>query len=141
MKYFLYGGCSLEAGGKNYMISLEPVCEALGMEFVEIDDWNCCGASVSYAGANELSITTLNARNIAIAESTGGYDIVAPCSSCYIQMIKANHELKESEDLRKQINDILKEGNLSFKGTLNVRHIMDLLYNDAGIENIKTKTQ
>ncbi len=140
MKYFLYGGCSLEAGGKNYMISLEPVCEALGMEFVEIDDWNCCGASVSYAGANELSITTLNARNIAIAESTGGYDIVAPCSSCYIQMIKANHELKESEDLRKQINDILKEGNLSFKGTLNVRHIMDLLYNDAGIENIKAKT-
>ncbi|MBW2143359.1 MAG: CoB--CoM heterodisulfide reductase iron-sulfur subunit B family protein [Deltaproteobacteria bacterium] len=140
MKYFLYGGCSLEAGGKNYMISLEPVCEALGMEFVEIDDWNCCGASVSYAGANELSITTLNARNIAIAESTGGYDIVAPCSSCYIQMIKANHELKESEDRRKQINDILKEGNLSFKGTLNVRHIMDLLYNDAGIENIKAKT-
>ncbi|MBW1850467.1 MAG: CoB--CoM heterodisulfide reductase iron-sulfur subunit B family protein [Deltaproteobacteria bacterium] len=140
MKYFLYGGCSLEAGGKNYMISLEPVCEALGMEFEEIDDWNCCGASVSYAGANELSITTLNARNIAIAESTGGYDIVAPCSSCYIQMIKANHELKESEDLRKQINDILKEGNLSFKGTLNVRHIMDLLYNDAGIENIKAKT-
>ncbi len=140
MKYFLYGGCSLEAGGKNYMISLEPVCEALGMEFVEIDDWNCCGASVSYAGANELSVTTLNARNIAIAESTGGYDIVAPCSSCYIQMIKANHELKESEDLRKQINDILKEGNLSFKGTLNVRHIMDLLYNDAGIENIKAKT-
>jgi heterodisulfide reductase subunit B len=140
MKYFLYGGCSLEAGGKNYMISLEPVCEALDMEFEEIEDWNCCGASVSYAGANELSIMTLNARNIAIAESTGGYDIVAPCSSCYIQMIKANHELKEDEALRKQINEILKEGNLSFKGTLNVRHIMDLLYNDAGIEKISAKT-
>ena len=140
MKYFLYGGCSLEAGGKNYMISLEPVCEALGMEFAEIEDWNCCGASISYAGANELSVMTLNARNIAIAESTGGYDIVAPCSSCYIQLLKANHELKEDQALRNQVNEILKEGNMSFKGTLNVRHLMDVLYNDGGIEKIKAKT-
>jgi heterodisulfide reductase subunit B len=122
------------------MISLEPVCEALGMEFEEIDDWNCCGASVSYAGANELSVKTLNARNLAIAESTGGYDIIAPCSSCYIQMIKTNHELKEDEELRNQINEILKEGNLSFKGTLNVRHLMDALYKDGGIDAIKEKT-
>jgi heterodisulfide reductase subunit B len=140
MKYFLYGGCSLEAGGKNYMVSLEPVCEALGMEFEEIKDWNCCGASISYAGANELSIQTLNARNIAIAESTGGYDIVAPCSSCYIQMIKTNHELKEDEELRNQINEILKEGNLDFKGSVNVRHLLDILYNDGTIDNIKAKT-
>jgi len=140
MKYFLYGGCSLEASGKNYMVSLEPVCEALDMEFEEIDDWNCCGASISYAGGNELSIKALNARNIAIAESTGGYDIVAPCSSCYIQMIKTNHELKENEQLRNQINEILKEGDLSFKGSVNVRHIMDVLYNDVGIENIRAKT-
>jgi len=139
MKYFLYGGCSLEAGGKNYMVSLEPVCEALGMEFEEIKDWNCCGASISYAGANELSIQTLNARNIAIAEATGGYDIVAPCSSCYIQMVKTNHELKENEALRNQINEILKEGNMDFKGSVKVRHLLDLLYNDGTIDNIKER--
>ncbi len=137
MKYFLYQGCSLEAGGKNYLISLEHTCKKLGMELKEIEDWNCCGASISYAGANELSIKTLNARNIAIAESTGGYDIIAPCSSCYIQMVKANHELKEDEALRNQMNEILKEGGLSFKGTTNVRHIMDVLYNDIGVDNIK----
>ena len=140
MKYFLYWGCSLEAGGKNYLVSLEPVCKALGMEFEEIEDWNCCGASISYAGANELAIKTLNARNIAIAESTGGYDIVAPCSSCYIQMIKANEELKKDEALRNRINEILKEGGLSFRGTLSVRHIMDVLHNDAGVDSIKSKT-
>jgi heterodisulfide reductase subunit B len=139
MKYFLYGGCSLEAGGKNYMVSLEPVCEALGMEFEEIKDWNCCGASISYAGANELSIQTLNARNIAIAESTGGYDIVAPCSSCYIQLIKTNHELKEDAELRDKINVILKEGNMDFKGSVNVRHLLDILYNDGTIDNIKAR--
>jgi len=140
MKYFLYGGCSLEAGGKNYMVSLQPVCKALGMELEEIEDWNCCGASVSYAGANELSVKVLNARNIAIAESTGGYDIVAPCSSCYIQLVKTNHEIKEDPELKNKINEILKEGNMSVKGTINVRHLMDALYNDCGIDNIKAKT-
>ncbi len=140
MKYFLYWGCSLEAGGKNYMVSLEPVCEALGMEFEEIDDWNCCGASISYAGANELSVKTLNARNIAIAESSGGYDIVAPCSSCYIQMVKASHELKEDEEFRNQMNEILKQGDMSVNGSTNVRHILDVLYNDGGLGDIKAKT-
>ncbi len=140
MKYFLYGGCSLEAGGKNYMVSLEPVCEALGMEFEEIKDWNCCGASISYAGANELSVQTLNARNIAIAESTGGYDIVAPCSSCYIQLVKTNHELKEDPELKDKINVILKEGNMNFKGSVDVRHLLDVLYNDGTIDNIKART-
>ncbi len=141
MKYFLYQGCSLEASGKNYMVSLEHVCKALGMELKEIPDWNCCGASISYAGANELSIKTLNARNIAIAEANGGHDIIAPCSSCYIQMIKTNHELKEDEALRARMNSILKEGNLSFKGTLNVRHIMDVFHNDIGIDKIKARAR
>ncbi len=141
MKYFLYQGCSLEASGKNYLISLEHVCKALGMTLTEIPDWNCCGASISYAGGNELSIKTLNARNLAIAEANGGYDIIAPCSSCYIQMIKANHELKEDEALRNQMNEILKEGDLTFKGTVNVRHIMDVLYNDIGIDKIQAKVK
>ncbi|MCP4682602.1 MAG: disulfide reductase [Desulfobacterales bacterium] len=140
MKYFLYGGCSLEAGGKNYMVSLEPVCEALGMEFKEIKDWNCCGASISYAGANELSVQALNARNIAIAESTGAYDIVAPCSSCYIQLVKTNHELKEDAELKDKINVILKQGNMNFKGSVNVRHLLDVLYNDGAIDNIRART-
>ncbi|MFO7599470.1 MAG: heterodisulfide reductase-related iron-sulfur binding cluster [Candidatus Desulfacyla sp.] len=86
MKYFLYWGCSLEGTGANFLVSLKPPCEALGMEFEEIEDWNCCGASVSYAGANDLAIKVLNARNLALAEAHAGYDIVAPCSSCYIPL-------------------------------------------------------
>ncbi len=139
MKYFLYWGCSLEGSGANFLVSLRPACEALGMEFYEIEDWNCCGASVSYAGANDLAIKVLNARNLALAEAKASYDIVAPCSSCYIQMIKVNHEIQEDEALRKQVNLILAEGGLNYKGTIKVRHIQDVLYNDIGIEAIRKR--
>ncbi len=139
MKYYLYWGCSLEGTGANFLQSLRPACEALGMEFEEIEDWNCCGASVSYAGASDLAIKVLNARNLAMAEAKGKYDIVAPCSSCYIQLIKVNHEIKEDPELLKQVNDCLAEGGLHYEGGIKVRHIQDVLYNDVGVEKIRKR--
>ncbi|MFP4087201.1 MAG: CoB--CoM heterodisulfide reductase iron-sulfur subunit B family protein, partial [Desulfobacteraceae bacterium] len=141
MKYFLYWGCSLEGTGANFLASLRPACEALGMEFEEIEDWNCCGASVSYAGANDLAIKVLNARNLAIAEQSGAYDIVAPCSSCYVQMIKVNHEIQEDPELLEKVNECLAEGGLRYKGTIKVRHIQDVLYNDIGVDKIKERVK
>ena len=139
MKYFLYWGCSLEGTGANFLISLRPVAEAFGIEFEEIEDWNCCGASISYVGARDLAIKVLNARNLALAEAKGSYDIVAPCSSCYIQMLKVNHEIQEDEQLKAQVNECLAEGGLNYKGTIRVRHIMDVLYNDVGVDEIKAR--
>ncbi len=141
MKYFLYWGCSLEASGSNYLASLKPVAEVLGLEFEELEDWNCCGASISYIGANDLTIKALNARNLALAEQQGGYDIVAPCSSCYIQMVKVNHEIQEDPELKAKINEILKEANLTYRGSIRVRHLLDVLYHDVGPSKIASKVR
>ena len=136
-KYFLYWGCSLESSGANFLVSLKPVAKKLGIEFEEIEDWNCCGASVTYVNANDLSLKVINARNLAIAEKQGSFDIVAPCSACYIQMNKVNHEMIENPGLAKDINTCLAVGSLEYGGTLKVRHILDVLYNDIGTEIIK----
>lgn len=137
MDYFLYYGCSLEGGGVHYMISTEAVAKGLGINFHEIEDWNCCGASIAYIGGNEMQSIVLNARNLALAEAQGGYDIVAPCSSCYIMLNKVNRELQASPKLMAQVNEILAEGGLKYSGNIKVRHILDLLYNDVGLEKIK----
>ena len=139
MKYFLYWGCSLEGSGANFLVSLKPVMETLGVEWQEIKDWNCCGASISYIGANDLAIKVLNARNLAIAEANGGYDIIAPCSSCYIQMVKVNHEIQEDPELAAKVNKALAEGGLQYKGSVKVRHVLDVLYHDIGLDKIKDK--
>jgi heterodisulfide reductase subunit B len=137
MNYFLYQGCSLEASGVHYMISLEAIGKVLGMTFKEIEDWNCCGASISYVGGNELSVEVLAARNMALAEAQGGMDIVAPCSSCYIVLNKVNHKLQEKPELLAMVNEVLAEGNLHYSGKIKVRHLLDVLFNDVGVEKIK----
>jgi len=136
--YFLYSGCSLEASGVHYLISLEAVAKPLGINLKEIPDWNCCGASIAYVGGNELSVEVLAARNLAIAEANGGLDIVAPCSSCYIVLNKVNHKLQEKPALLAEVNEVLAEGGLKYSGRIKVRHLLDVLFHDAGPEKIKS---
>jgi heterodisulfide reductase subunit B2 len=137
MNYFIYQGCSLEAGGIHYMVSLKAVAKVLGMSLKEIEDWNCCGASISYVGGNELSVDVLAARNLALAEAQGGMDIVAPCSSCYIVLNKVNHKLQETPGLLAEVNEVLAEGNLKYSGKIRVRHLLDVLFNDFGLDKIR----
>jgi len=136
--YFLYSGCSLEASGVHYLISLEAVAKPLGINLKEIPDWNCCGASIAYVGGNELSVEVLAARNLAIAEANGGLDIVAPCSSCYIVLNKVNHKLQEKPALLAEVNEVLAEGGLKYSGKIKVRHLLDVLFTDAGPDKIKS---
>ena len=138
MDYFLYSGCSLEASGSHYLLSLEGVAKVLGIDLKEIDDWNCCGASISYVGGTEMQSIVLNARNLALAEAQGGHDIIAPCSSCYIMMNKVNHHLQEDPQLLAKVNSILAEGGLKYSGKLKARHLLDVLYHDVGVDKIKS---
>ncbi|RJX20058.1 MAG: disulfide reductase [Desulforudis sp.] len=137
MDYLLYPGCSLEGGGSHYLVSVEAVAKALGLNLTEIKDWNCCGASIHYVGGSELQTKALNARNLALAQQQGGHDIIAPCSSCYIQMIKTAHEFEEDPKLAAQLNQILAEAGLSYRGGVKVRHVLDVLFNDVGLERIR----
>jgi hypothetical protein len=66
-EYAFYPGCSSQKGASasNYLVSVESMCKTLDIKMTEIPDWNCCGASVSYAEAGELPRHVMNARNFA----------------------------------------------------------------------------
>ena len=69
-EYAFYPGCSsqLKASAANYLTSTNAMCKTLDVKLTPIPDWNCCGASISYTGASELTRHVLNARNFALAE-------------------------------------------------------------------------
>jgi heterodisulfide reductase subunit B len=50
-----------------------------------------------------------------------------------------NCELLESPEKKKAVNEHLKKINKEFKGSIKVRHIAEIIYNDIGIENLKKK--
>lgn len=141
-KYLLYPGCSLESSAKAYMESLNAVLEPLDLHFEEIEDWNCCGAT-EYLGINLIPAYSLIARNLALAalrakQTNGTRTVVAPCSACYLNLAKADYYMQERPTLGVKVNEALEAGGLQYEaGTLDVRHLVDILVYDVGVETIR----
>jgi heterodisulfide reductase subunit B len=139
MKYFYYSGCSLEGTALEYDISTRAVMQALGIELIELDDWTCCGASAAES-ISELLSMVLPARNLALAARMDqDCDVVIPCSACYLNLRKVDEHLDRDEGLREAINAVLQEEELSYKGGIKARHLLDVLATDIGSEMIKAK--
>ena len=139
MKYAYYPGCSLEKTQRGYDESVRAVFKALDQELVEIDDWNCCGATM-YMSVKETVSLAVSARNLALAERTG-LDILAPCSSCFTTLSKTNRILNQIPEMHRDVNEALAEGGLSYSGKVKVRHPLDILMNDIGLEAVRAKLQ
>jgi heterodisulfide reductase subunit B len=140
-KYLFYPGCSMESSAKAYMESMSTILEPLELQFEEIDDWNCCGAT-EYLGINLIPAYSLIARNLALAtkQMNGTHTVVAPCSACYLNLAKADHYMQERPALGVKVNQALEAGGLEYKpGTLDVRHLIDILVYDVGLDAIKSK--
>lgn len=139
MDYTYYPGCSLESAHKSYGDSVKKVFSHLGCNLIELEDWNCCGATM-YMSVKETVGFAISARNLALAEKYDR-DVVAPCSACFTVLSKTNRYLKELPDLHNKINECLTESGLSYNLSVRVRHPLDVLVNDIGIEKIKEKAK
>jgi heterodisulfide reductase subunit B2 len=129
MKASYYPGCSLRGTGLEYGESAEAVCKALGAELVEIDDWNCCGASSGHSVDKKLAVE-LAARNLMLAEKSGLKDMVIPCSACYQRTKVAEHEVKE---------DPGSFPNVKYDGDLKVWDLLSFLSEEVGLDAIRSK--
>lgn len=138
MKYAYFPGCSLKGLGRAYEESLLPVMRHLGVELVELEDWNCCGAT-AYMSVDETKACVLAARNLALAERAGSHDLVAPCSACYLVLNKTQHRLAESTEIRAAVHRALETAGLHCSGATPVRHPLDVLVHDVGLDVIKEK--
>ena len=134
-EYVYFPGCSLEKIALSYHLSALETTKKLGVKLIELEDWNCCGAT-AYFHVDELLAYTLCARNLAMAERAGS-EVVAPCSACYKNMYFTNVHLHEDQDLADHINEALQEDNLSYSGSVAVKHLIEVFSNDIGGEELK----
>lgn len=138
MKYAYFPGCSLKGTGRAYEESLLPVLRHLGVEVQEIEDWNCCGAT-AYMAVDEGKACAAAARNLALAERTGLRQMLAPCSACYLVLNKAQHYLNEYPAMRRVVTRALDSVGLQCRGGTAVRHPLDVLLHDVGLDAIQQK--
>lgn len=140
MRYYTYfPGCSTEATAIALGLSTTAVAKALDIDLIELEDWNCCGSS-PYGGVDEIEATCVSARNLALAEKRG-LDLVTPCSSCYVTLNKANSHIKEHPKTKAIVKEALAAANLEYRGTVKVRHLLEVLFADITPEVIATKVK
>lgn len=140
MKYAYFPGCSIEASAHEYGMSCMAVNRVLGIELVEIPDWNCCGSIDAVHAYNpELSLA-LSARNFSLAEAMN-MDIVTLCSACFFTLSRASRMLHEDTHLKATVDKTINDAGLKFTGEAKVRHYLDVLINDVGSLKIAEKVK
>jgi heterodisulfide reductase subunit B len=82
---------------------------------------------------NKLGIA---AYNICLAEEAD-LNMITLCTGCFESLAIANHLLKEKPELREKVNKILANAGKEFKGTKEVKHYLQVLMNDVGLERLK----
>jgi heterodisulfide reductase subunit B2 len=138
-EYLYYPGCSMESSARAYQESLTEISSNLDLVLREIEDWNCCGAT-EYLSISLTPAYALISRNLALAsqQANGSKTVVAPCSACYLNLAKADHYMQERPLLEQNVNTALEAGGLHYTpGTLTIRHLLDVLINDIGLDEIK----
>lgn len=134
IKYLLFLGCVIPYRLSSYEISSRKILENLGVELVEMPEFNCCGFPMDPINHNLM--LTLAARNLCLAEKQN-LDILTLCNGCFSMLNETNKVLAEDKKSREKINGYLKEIGLEFKGTIKVKHLIHVLAEDVGFERIK----
>jgi heterodisulfide reductase subunit B len=138
-RYAYYPGCSAKGVGRAYEESLLAVFERLGAGLDELDDWNCCGAT-AWSSVDEDQAFALAARNLALTEDRspgdGPVDLVAACTGCYRALVKAEKALEEPGPTAAKVGGALASIGLDYEGRARIRHPLDILVNEIGLEAI-----
>jgi heterodisulfide reductase subunit B len=79
----------------------------------------------------------LAARTFALAKTQGFEAILTICNGCDLSFIEAIHALEEHPDLKEKVNKALAKEGLVYDGPLPVKNILDILYNEVGLDRIK----
>jgi heterodisulfide reductase subunit B len=133
LKYLFFLGCVIPYRVASYEISARKVAEKLGIELVEMPEFNCCGFPID--SLNHDMMLVLAARNLCLAEQTG-LDIMTLCTGCTGVLRKVNKMLKEDRGTRETVNGYLQEIGMEFQGTQNVKHLVQVLAEDVGIKTL-----
>jgi heterodisulfide reductase subunit B len=87
----------------------------------------------------------LAGRNLARAErqrgANGPVQLIAPCSACFLVLTKTHRYMQENRDVRLLVGRALAAAGYTYNGTVSIRHPLDVLVNDVGLEAIAKKVK
>ena len=133
-EYKMFQGCVIGNRIPFIEASARRVFDKLGIKTSDAP-FACCPDPVGFNSTDHLSWMAMSARNLTLAESEGK-DIISLCNGCYQTLKLVNKELLHDDHEKAKINKILSQIGKEYKGTIDVKHFVEVLY-DIGAEKIK----
>lgn len=134
-RYALYPGCAAQGATPELYQATMAVLPRLQIEVVELKAAACCGAGV-VTEADPDAALALNARTFAQAEALH-LDVMTICGTCQGVMSAANRRLKAEPDTLARINGLLARDGLSYRGTVQVKHLLWIVVKDLGLTRVR----
>ncbi len=135
-KYLFFKGCTIPVRLPNVEKLAKEILPRFGIELEEVEEFSCCPDPIQTQGANLSFWMATAARNLAIAEQKGK-DIITLCNGCLNTLGVVNYELKHNKEMKEKINRMLKSIGKEYKGTVQVKHLMQVLKDDIGMDKLK----
>ncbi len=133
----LYLGCVIPNRYPMIEKATRSLLDHLKIKVKDMTGASCCPAPGVFRGFDIPTWLAVGARNITIAEDNNA-DICTMCNGCYGTLLEIDHKMKHEAKTRNEVNEHLKKINRKYKGTVQVKHIVDILYHDIGIEKLRS---
>jgi succinate dehydrogenase / fumarate reductase, cytochrome b subunit len=137
LRYAYFPGCVAQGACRELDQSTKALTQKLGIDLVELKKASCCGSG-TFKEDSQLLEDTVNARNIALAESLN-LPLLTHCSTCQGVIGHVDERLKQAQEKNpayvEQVNGFLqKEGCSPYQGSTQVKHLLWALVGDYGLE-------
>lgn len=144
LRYAYFPGCVAQGACNELHKSTMAISQTLGIELIELKKAACCGSG-TYKEDSQLLEDTVNARNIALAESLN-LPLLTHCSTCQGVIGHVDERLKEAKEndveYFNRVNGFLLRENCSpYQGTTEVKHLLWALIGDYGLEALQAKVK
>ncbi len=130
MKFAYFPGCVARDECRELDEASREVAGELGIELVDLNGLECCGAGNLQESNPERALAT-NARTLAKAQAKG-LDIMTVCGTCQLYLSEAARALEDPET-RGRINKLnVTTGGAPYRGGVRVEHLLQVLLQDVG---------
>jgi succinate dehydrogenase / fumarate reductase cytochrome b subunit len=139
MKLAYWPGCVSRGFAPELHGSMALVAPRLGLELVELDRSNCCGAGVIAEHNQELA-DALNARTFAMAQAVeGAAGMMNICSTCQGAQSECQERLDASAEYRDHVNTHLAPEGLQYEraGSWWNKNLLWILVEEIGLDKLR----
>jgi hypothetical protein len=138
--YAFFLGCITPNRYPGIEVASKKVLKEFGINLLDMKGASCCPAPGVFGSFDLATWLTLASRNLVIAEEMN-MNIATTCNGCYATLQEANHLLKHDPKLKDRVNDSLAKVGKQYKGTIEVKHIIELLSDEIKFETIQKKVK